>query len=362
MRVVLTGGGTGGHAYPAISIAEALRSEFPECELLYVGGRDSIEARLAEAAGIAFSGLTSRRLTRPLSGAGALTFASLAKGAAQAWLILKKFGPDVVVGTGGYASAAVVLAQVLRRGRTLIHEQNVIPGRTNLWLGRFASKVCVAFEDSLGRFPSGKATLTGLPVRADLLNAPGRAESRAALGLKADVFTVLVLGGSQGARRLNQVVGESIPELRQLPVQVLHQSGERNYEEAETTRESAGWDDYHVRPYLHDMGPAYSVADLVVCRCGASTIAEITALGLPAILVPYPYAYADHQWHNGMFVARNGGGVVIGEVDLDARALVHAIEELVESPAQLKQMAEESKKLGRPDAAREIVRIVGSMI
>ena len=361
MKIVLTGGGTGGHAYPALSIADALRSELPDCQLLYLGSKDGLEARLAAAAGMPFSGLTSRRLKKQLSLDSLFTGISLARGLVEAWVALSRFKPDLVIGTGGYAAAAVVLAQGLRRGKTLIHEQNVVPGRTNLWLSRFASRICVTFEDSTKYFPVEKTVVTGLPIRSELLRLPEKEEARVELGLERRMFTILVLGGSQGARRLNQVIADAVPVLSKLQVQVLHQTGERDYGDAEQRRKAVGWDHYEVRAYFHDMRSAYGAADFVISRCGASTVAEITAVGLPAILVPYPHAYADHQRYNGEFVARNGGGMVVNDEDLNTNLLVRTIERFLASPEELERMAEASRRLGRPNAARDIAVIAAEM-
>jgi len=357
MKIVLTGGGTGGHACPAASIAEALRAEMPDCGLLYVGSRGGPEAKLAAEAGIPFSGLTTRSLGRLFSLGMIPTAAAFGKGFMEALSILRRFEPELVIGTGGYAAAPVVLAQVLRGGRTVIHEQNTVPGRTNRWLGRFASAICVTFEDSMRYFPPGKTVVTGLPIRSQILNAPGKAEARSALGLDPDTFTILVLGGSQGARRVNQAVAEALQALSRLPVQVFHQAGERNFREAEEGAKALAWDGYHLCAYVDDMGLAYGAADLAVSRCGASTIAEITAVGLPAILVPYPYAYADHQRLNAEFVSRNGAGIIVSDSELTGGILTDTIGRLLNSPEEIRKMGEASRKLGRPNAARDVVAV-----
>ncbi len=358
----MTGGGTGGHAYPAISIAEALRAEYPDCQLLYLGSKDGPEARLAADAGIPFHGLTSRRLRKAISLEGIKTGFSLIRGLCEAFAELHKFQPDLVIGTGGYAAAAVVAAQSLRLGKTLIHEQNVVPGRTNLWLSRFASRVCVSFEDTLRYFPPEKTVLTGLPIRSNLMDLPDKTSARMDLGLDPELFTVLVLGGSQGAKRLNEIVARAIPGLCKFPVQVMHQVGRRNLPEAENARKSMNCERYHMRAYYDDMRPVYASADLVVSRSGASTIAELTMAGLPAIFIPYPHAYADHQKYNGQYVERNGGGVVVDESEFDADLFISMAEKLLSAPDLVDKMASESRKLGRPNAARDIVRIVAEMI
>ncbi|MHB0913022.1 MAG: undecaprenyldiphospho-muramoylpentapeptide beta-N-acetylglucosaminyltransferase [Armatimonadota bacterium] len=345
MKIVLTGGGTGGHSYPALSVAEVLRAR--GCELLYVGSATGPEAELARAAGIPFVGLPSRKLGGGPVGI-ALALAALARGFVRARAALRRFRPDLVIGTGGYAAAAVVLAQAMRGGRTLIHEQNAVPGRTNLWLARYASMICVTFPESARFFPPEKTKVTGLPIRAGLLDLPAKSEARAALGLDEEKFTVLVLGGSQGARALNAVV-EALPALD--GAQVLHQTGRANF--VESSRPG-----YRVVPYFEEMSEAYAAADLVVSRCGASTLAEITAVGLPSVLVPYPHAYADHQTKNAE--AMGEAAILIPESELSPELLAETIRKLSVSPEELSRMAEAARRLGRPDAAREIAEMVVS--
>ncbi len=361
MKIVLTGGGTGGHAYPALSIAQELRSEFPDCELLYIGSKNSLEERLAGEAGLPFYGVTSRKIRKLASPDTVLTALALSKGFTEALGMLRRFKPDVVIGTGGYASAAVVMAQALRRGKTVIVEPDVVPGRTNRWLSRFASRICVAFEDAVPRLPKGKAVVTGSPIRAELMNLPDEENARKALGLEPGLFTILVLGGSQGARHLNEVIAEAVPGLRKLPVQVLHQAGPRNIEESETRAKTLGWDRYHVRAYLDDMQSAYAAADLAVCRCGSSTLAEITAIGLPAILVPYPFAHADHQRFNAQVIAKHGGGVLSSDAEITGDFITGFVEKMIASPEELSRMSRAMRSLGRPNAARDIARLAVSL-
>jgi UDP-N-acetylglucosamine--N-acetylmuramyl-(pentapeptide) pyrophosphoryl-undecaprenol N-acetylglucosamine transferase len=357
MKVVLAGGGTGGHAYPALSIAEALKTESPGCELLYMGSKGGVEARLAKEAGLRFCGLPSRKLQKLLSPNTLLVGATLMKGFSQAKSVLDEFKPDMVIGTGGYAAAAVVMAQAWRRGKTVIHEQNAVPGRTNLWLSRFASAVCVTFDDASKYFPPTKTFVTGLPIRSSLLTMPTKEDARKALGLEKDLFTVLVLGGSQGAVKLNDVTAESIPMFRDLPMQIIHQTGPRNIEKVEKARAAAEWSGYRVKAYFDDMTAVYAAADLVMCRCGASTIAEITAIGLPSILVPYPHAYADHQRFNGNVVARKGGGILIDDREITPKVFAEKVLKFMASPHELQRMAMTSGMLGRPYAALDVVRV-----
>lgn len=357
MRVVLAGGGTGGHAYPAISIAEALKKEIPNIELLYMGSEGGVEARLAAEAGLTFRGLPSRKLKKLFSPSTLLAGGTLVKGFLKAKSILDGFKPDMVIGTGGYAAAAVVMAQAWRKGKTVIHEQNAVPGRTNLWLSRYASVICITFDDAAKFFPMDKTFATGLPIRSNLLNLPSKEEARKMLGLETDLFTVLVLGGSQGAVTLNDATSEAIPMLSGCRMQIVHQAGPRNIEKVERARAAHGWNRYHVKAYFDDMAAVYASADLVMCRCGASTIAEITAVGLPSILVPYPHAYADHQRFNGNVVSRRGGGIMVEDSDLTAKSFAEMAQKLMASPEELERMAMSSRVLGRPYAAQDVIKV-----
>lgn len=329
----------------------------PDCDILYLGGADSIEKRLASEAGIRFIGLAGRSLNTKPSFGSVLTAVSFTKGLLKSLNILRGFKPDVVAGTGGYASASVIAAQIILGGRTLLHESNIIPGRTNRWLGRYATKVTLVYEEAEKYFPKGRTSLTGNPIRPELLRLTEKAEARKSLGLDPSVFTIVVIGGSQGAATINRVVAEAVPMLRKLPVQVLHQTGKRDYEKTEAAGASEGWESYRVREYMDDMAAVYAAADLVLCRSG-STLSEITAIGLPSILVPYPHAYADHQMLNARFVESNGGGVVIKNSDLTPEVLLNTLKRFLDSPGELKNMADASKKMGRTDAAESIARLI----
>ncbi|MCL6519237.1 MAG: undecaprenyldiphospho-muramoylpentapeptide beta-N-acetylglucosaminyltransferase [Armatimonadetes bacterium] len=362
MRVVITGGGTGGHAYPATSIAEAIRRKYQDWRLLYLGSKSGPEAELANKAGIEFIGLSSRKLKKLASPDTLLTAAVLARGFLEALAVLRRFRADLVIGTGGYVAAAVVLAQALRRGHILIHEQNVIPGRTNKWLSRFADRICISFEDTLAYFPKGKTVLTGMPIRSAFSNPPDKETARKSLGLDEQLFTVLVLGGSQGARKINEIVADCLPTLRNLPIQIIHQSGRRNFEEAQTRQKSQNWENYHLFPYIEDMVTAYAASNLVVSRGGASTICEITAVGLPAVIIPYPYAQANHQQLNAEYLARAGAAVVILEANLSPKVLSDTIMQLMESPEKLVAMGKASKALGRPNAAEKVLEVAMELV
>lgn len=331
-------------------MGQALRDADPQVELLYIGSSHGPERELASTAGIAFESVPSSALTKSTRGAA---LRKLAAGVFRARRILNRFQPHVVLGTGGHAAAAVVIAQRTRRGRIVIQEQNAIPGRTNLWLARFADKICVAVESSSSYFPAGKVIVTGMPIRREFSSLPGKAEARRALRLREDLFTIVVVGGSQGAKRINEVMLEAWPRVRDDGTQVLHQVGKLSYDEL---RDRAA-DDYRVEPTV-DMPLALASADLVIGRSGASTLAEITAAGAPSVLIPYPFAYADHQRLNAQELEQRGAAMMIIEKDLTADALVALIADLRSSPDRLSAMSAAAKSCGRPDAAAKVAEVV----
>ena len=273
--------------------------------------------------------------------------------------MLKRFGCDVVVGTGGYTTAAVLVAQRSLGGRIVIHEQNAVPGRTNRWLARRSDKVCVSVPSSAAFFPRDKVVVTGMPVRKQFAALPDKKDARRALGLDPDAFTILVVGGSQGARMLNKLVVGMWPLVDDGVTQVLHQVGERNIEEVRA-KQIPNDSMYHIAPYL-DMPVAMAGADLVIGRSGASTIAEITAAGLPSILVPYPYAYADHQRLNAAYLAEHNAAIVRDQDTTTCRTLATVVTELRSSPDKLSDMASASASLGKVDAAKQVAEVALSL-
>lgn len=362
MKIVLTGGGTGGHIYPAISVGQAILAAKPDAELLFVGSSHGPEGKIAREAGIDFEAVPSLPLTKSISLKNAAAFGRLLAGVFRARRILKAFGPDVVIGAGGYTTAAVLLAAKSLRMPIVIHEQNAIPGRTNLWLARIASRICVSFENSVAYFPSGKVVVTGMPVRAEFAALPDKAEARRRLGLAGDRFTVLVVGGSQGAKRLNELVLGMWPMIDDGRTQILHQVGERNLADVRARLEERSLSDaYRAEAYI-DMPVAVAAADLVICRSGASTIAEITAAGLPSILVPYPYAYANHQKRNAEYVVSHRAGVMCEEGVATSDILGGLVTGLRDKSEDLASMAAASKALGKIDAAQSVAEVAFGLI
>jgi UDP-N-acetylglucosamine--N-acetylmuramyl-(pentapeptide) pyrophosphoryl-undecaprenol N-acetylglucosamine transferase len=359
MRVVLTGGGTGGHVYPALSVAEALRTRHG-AELLYVGSTAGPEATLVPAAGIPFRGVRCGKLAGGGTAlAAARALAATAAGGLEAVRLLRAFRPDVVLGTGGFASAAVTSAALLLRVPVVLHEANAVPGRVNAWLAPFCRRVAVTYPSTVAAFPAGRAVVTGMPVRAGLLHA-GAEEARACYGLREDLPVLAVCGGSGGARSLNRAVVEALP-LLEGQVQLVHQTGPALYGEVcAAVPERPPW--YHPVPYVEDMPSLLAATDLLVCRAGSSTLAEVTARGVAALVVPYPHAVSDHQTANARALSEAGAAVLIPDGELCGRRLHDEVSRLLADPARLEALRQASRSLGRPEAAREVADLLGTVL
>ncbi len=359
--MLISAGGTGGHIYPAISVGQALRQEYPDANILFMGSSHGPEVRLIPDAGFTYASVPSAPLSRRCTLKDINSLALLFASVFRARRLLNEFRPDVVLGVGGYTSAAAGLAQWTRRGKFVIHEQNAIPGRTNLWLGKFADAVCVSFDGSEAYFDKARVVHTGMPVREEFHRLPSKADARNALGLAQDRFTILVVGGSQGAAKLNRLMFEAWTGIGDCATQVLHQVGERNLQSALEAAPKCGDGSYKVVDYL-DMPTAVAAADLAVCRAGASTIAELSAAGTPMILVPYPYAYANHQRANAQRVVMMGAGVEFDEDIDNSQTLASVVQGLRANPQELMRMSALSAQLGSLDAAQTVVDVLRDVV
>ncbi|MBW2036407.1 MAG: undecaprenyldiphospho-muramoylpentapeptide beta-N-acetylglucosaminyltransferase [Deltaproteobacteria bacterium] len=344
MRVIIAGGGTGGHLFPAVALGEAFRRRDPTGMILFVGTANPLEISALSRKGfnhvaIEVEGLKRRGLLQQLR-----SLARIPKAFWKAIVIMRRFNPDIIIGVGGYASGPVALAARILGKKMVIHEQNVLPGFTNRILGRFAHRIFISFPDKLTVFKSSKTVMSGNPVRRELLAAKGIKKTAAQ-------FTVLVLGGSQGAHAINCAVVEAL-DLLENPARMafIHQTGSadaawvvRAYKKAGLTAK--------VKPFFDNMADAYRAADLVICRAGATTVAEIAALGKPAIFIPYPFAVNNHQELNARYLADSGGAEVIVEKDLTGALLASRIDYYASNPELLQEMAAHASAIGRPDAA-----------
>lgn len=364
MRVLLTGGGTGGHLYPALAIAEALRRRRPEVEILFVGG-DRIESRIVPQEGWAFQPIASRGLPRRVTPAALLALGAAAVGTLQSARIVWRWRPDVVVATGGYVSVPVGCAAAIFRTPLLIQEQNLRPGLATRLLARWARCASIPHPDAAPRLGAARSEVTGVPVRRRALEGD-RARGLARWNLAPDRLTLLVIGGSQGAASLNRGVSRLGDLLMyDARLQILHHTGAEHVHgvlEAIGHREHVGPPALrHVAvPFLDPIGDAYACADLVLCRAGASTLAEVTAWGLPAVVVPYPHA-GGHQEENAAVPVRAGAAVRLDDGDLDGTSLVSLISGLFDDRPRRAAMAAASRALGRPNAADVVAGLVEAL-
>jgi UDP-N-acetylglucosamine--N-acetylmuramyl-(pentapeptide) pyrophosphoryl-undecaprenol N-acetylglucosamine transferase len=362
MRFVCTGGGTGGHLYPILALADFLRNTRKDSALLFIGTSRGLEAKLVPGRGYDLKLIPARPLSsHPIR--TALALADLGAGIAKSLGILRTFKPDLILGSGGYVSAAVVLAGRLLGIPALLLEQNAIPGKTTRLLSRWARYVAVSFEETIAALPAGKGVFTGNPVREEIASAL-REEGRRRFGIPADSFCLLVTGASQGARSINEGIVEGLGRLAGREMTVIHLTGEKNFEEVRRRAVPATEGKplrYVCLGYLDDMASAYAAADLVVCRAGATTLAEVTVRGLPSIMIPYPHAAENHQMKNALALERAGASVVIEDGSVGEK-LVPAIEDLADDAEKRERMGRAAMQQARPDALRRIGDLIDEII
>jgi UDP-N-acetylglucosamine--N-acetylmuramyl-(pentapeptide) pyrophosphoryl-undecaprenol N-acetylglucosamine transferase len=347
LAIVIAGGGTGGHLFPGIALADALARR--GAAVTFVGTEAGIEGRAVPAAGYPLELIPGAQVRGGGVGRVVRGLGATAVGVARARALLGRLRPDLVVGVGGYASFAMVAAARLGGTPIVLLEQNTVPGVASRALGRIATRVCLGFAEAASFFPSGRSLHTGNPVRASILTAP--AAPRPALGL-------LVFGGSQGARRLSDGVLDAVarPGDRLHGVVIRHQTGAADHERVAAAYARIGVP-ARVEPFISDMGTAYAEADLVIARAGAMSCAEITARGLPSILVPYPHAADDHQRHNAEALVRAGAATMILDRELTGETLVNALDPLLADVAARSRMAAAARAAGRPDAAERVADV-----
>jgi len=360
----MTGGGTGGHLFPALAIGRALRARWPGGAVLFVGSAAGLERGAVAAEGWEFAGLGVRGVKGrgPLRAATAL--ALLLRALREARGRLRAFRPDVVVGTGAYVSAPVVLAARSLGVPVVLHEQNAYPGLANRWLARWArpAAVAVGMPAAAPFFPWNRVAVTGNPVRHEVLGGD-RAAARTAFGIAPARVVPLVFGGSQGAHRINMAVLEALPLLgpERERLHFLHATGEKD---CEAVREGYGARGFRatVAPFLRDMGAAYAAADVAVCRSGAITLAELAAAGKPALLVPYHYAANDHQRLNAEAFAEAGAAQTLADRDLTGTGVAAFVRRACREPEALREMGRRAAGLAVPDAAERIVALIAEVV
>ncbi|MGJ3524391.1 undecaprenyldiphospho-muramoylpentapeptide beta-N-acetylglucosaminyltransferase [Nitratidesulfovibrio sp. D1] len=369
-RVILTTGGTGGHIFPALAVAEEITRRHPKARILFLGGKYGPEADLAARAGLEYVGLPVRgvmgRGLRAVAAAGAM-----ALGVWRAVSVVRRFDPDIAVGFGGYAAFAGVLAARLCGRPAAIHEQNAIPGLTNRLLGHVVQRVFLSLPDTAGVFPARRCVATGNPVRAAIVAAGAQGAAQGAgdeahgagdAPRSAHSRRLLVMGGSLGARAVNDAVVAALPALRDAGVELWHQTGTADWERVRAGYKQAGISQARVEAFIDDVASAYTWADLVLCRAGATSVAELAVAGKPSVLVPFPFATHDHQLHNARHIADAGAALVVEQKNVtpgpDGRpavALDRVLVELLSDRQRLARMGRAARAMGRPQAAAAVV-------
>ena len=367
-KIIFAAGGTGGHINPALAVAGEVRRRYPDAKILFIGTAEKMEARLVPAAGYDFKTIQISGFNRVLNLNGIKqnikTLSHLLKSSSQAKKIIREFAPDVVIGFGGYVSGPVVRAAAKLGIPTAIHEQNAFPGVTNKTLAKMVDAVMLTAEQAAQYMqPKNPVIVTGLPVRGELLEAD-RDISRAELGLDEKPL-ILSMGGSLGAKAINEAMLEVISNRWQANnCTFMHATGKDCKDFPERLAEKGAdlnTKNIIVRDYINDMHRCLAAADLVICRAGASSLSEFQALGKPSILIPYPFATENHQFHNAKALADKGAAIVIEEKDLTSAKLMQQIDTLLESPGKLDAMGRAAKSMAVTDAQARIVEVLGKI-
>lgn len=348
MKLLLAGGGTGGHLFPAVALAQGLLQRDKAASVQFIGTERGLEARMLPKLGLPLAtvdmaGFVGRGFLGKLQ-----IIPKLLRSIGQARNVLREFQPDVVIGVGGYSSVPVLLAAKMGGIPYMIHEQNAIPGLSNKLLARWAEKICLSFAGSENHFSGERTLLTGNPLREGLETLDEK--------LPED-GTLLIFGGSRGAQAINHSVVDMLPQLieKQPNLKILHQTGHDDLEMVRRGYVEAGLDPQQVVPFIDDMASAYAEAKLVICRAGATTIAELTVCGRPAILIPYPYAAGDHQTANARALDTAGAACLLPQSEMSVEKLTELTSELLEDRQKLNQMAASGREMGRPGATQMIL-------
>jgi len=360
LNIVVTGGGTGGHVYPGLVVAQALKLH----RVVYVGSKRGLEKKVTETYNIPFRAIISR----PLVGQGILKkvigLLFMGIGFLQSFWFFLWFRPRVVLGTGGYVSSPVLLAAVALRIPSLLLEQNVLPGRTTRLLSRFVSRVLVSFGESKRFLPRAEIRVTGNPVRQEI-GGMSKEEGCKKLGLSSEIPVIGVMGASQGARAINQALLQALPRMRDKAWQIVHLTGQTHYamvlEESKKSLSGAILR-YLPLPFLEEMAFFYAASDLIVARAGATSMAEIMLAGKPSILIPYPHAADNHQEMNARWLEERGGSILLLETALSAGSLIQEVERLITNPAKRIEMGETAKKAAPPNPLQSILANIEDVV
>ncbi len=361
LRFMISGGGTGGHIFPAVAIADELKKRHPDAEFLFVGAKDKMEMEKVPQAGYEIEGLWISGIQRSLSAKNLSFPFKLISSLWKSYFLIRDFKPDAVIGTGGFASGPLLYMATRAKIPSLIQEQNSYPGITNKLLANRVDKICVAYDRMKRFFPKDKIVLSGNPLRAGLeksLSADAKVKEN--LGLKGDKPTLLILGGSLGARRINELISESIDSLEDLDINVIWQCGKLYYEALREKHQKLP-DNFKLQAFIADMPQAYSASDIVVSRAGANTLSELAAVGKAAILIPSPNVAEDHQTKNAQALSSHDAAILFQEKQ-SAEDLMATLRNLVSDPSKTESLMRNISKLALPNAAEVIANEIDELI
>lgn len=362
MKIVISGGGTGGHIYPALALIREIQKETKDAEFLYIGTKNGLESSLVPREKIPFKSIHITGFKRKLSLDNIKTVLRFIKGVSDSKKMLKEFKPDIVIGTGGYVCGPVVYAAAKLGIPTIIHEQNSVPGLTNKFLSRYVNKIAICFDEAKEHFPEDKVVFTGNPRASEVLGKDG-IQGRLSAGLSTTLPAVLIFGGSRGARPINEAVVKALPELSVKSYQVLYVTGDVHYDTVRKEVELVGNPkNVVIKPFIHNMPEVLAGIDLVVSRAGATTLAELTSLGIPSILVPSPYVTNNHQEKNARSLSDHGAAELVLEKDLNSQTLIQHIDKILLNMENLKDMKTKAKKLGVPDSAAHLYELMKHLV
>ncbi|OLS03883.1 undecaprenyldiphospho-muramoylpentapeptide beta-N-acetylglucosaminyltransferase [Tissierella creatinophila] len=364
MKYLISGGGTGGHIYPALAILNEIKLNDKDADILYVGTKEGLESKLIPKEGIKFKTIRVKGIPRSINKDSFIALRELIYGLKESDKIIKEFKPDIVIGTGGYVCGPVVYKAYRNKIPTLIHEQNAFPGITNKILSRFVDKVAVTFEESIKYFKYPDRVInTGNPIRREILNIDKK-EAYKKLDLSPLKPTILCFGGSGGQKSLNTAIKDMIKTIETIDFQLIHITGERFYNEFMEDIKDLNLNSKEIKilPYLYEMAEALNIADIIVTSAGAITLAEISSMGIPSILIPKAYTAENHQEYNARNFEKKNAAIVILEKELNGENLKKELLNLLNNPAKLKEMAKMSKNLGKTNAAYEIYDIIKKML
>lgn len=362
LKVIIAGGGTAGHINPGLAIAKEIMLNNKDCDILFVGAKTGLEKDLVPKEGFNLKLINVKGFKRKLSKDTIISFKELTKGMFQARKILKEFKPDIVIGTGGYVCGPVLLNASLLKIPTLIHEQNVIPGATNKILSKFVDAVLISFEETKKYIKSKRIILTGNPIRQEIVNA-NKDQCKKELGLTKEKL-LLVFGGSIGAQKINDTMMEYIRLGVGDNIKVIFATGAKEFDSVikKLNKYIKVQDNIEIRPYIDNMHVVLPAADLVLCRAGAITLSEVTALGIPCILIPSPNVTHNHQEYNARALEKQGAAEVLLESQLDKINIKEYIDAIINDDKLLVQMSQHSKNIGIIDASKKIYQIIMDMV